>query len=404
MVAPHPQRIHPRPEAALPMSEPTVPEITPAELVRAIEAGDPLQLVDVRRPEAVSQGRIDLLPPERFVNIVGSQLRARPDLDGTGIAPTLRTVAVCGHGNSSKQATEHLRALGVDAFSLRGGMAAWMNLVVERAVPAPRGLDHLLQFDRIGKGSLAYLLVRGGEALVVDPPRDTTPLTAAAARLGARITAVADTHVHADYVSGATALSRALGVPYHLHPADNAYPYDGTPGRLAIQPLAEGATIRVGDCAVVAEHTPGHTEGSTCFRVGDAAMLTGDFVFVDSLGRPDLAGRAGDWWELLWTSVERARREWPAGLVVLPAHYSSERERQPDRSVREAFGVLLGSNPALRILEREAFRAWATAKASFPEAYRTIKAVNVLLQGVTDAEAEVLEVGRNECAVTRPVQ
>ncbi|MBK7369639.1 MAG: hypothetical protein IPJ04_17630 [Candidatus Eisenbacteria bacterium] len=161
-----------------------------------------LQLVDVRRPEAVNQGRIDLLPLERFVNILGSQLLARTNLGGTGIDPELRTVAVCGHGNSSKQATEHLRALGVDAVSLRGGMAAWMNLVVERALPAPRGLDHLLQFDRIGKGSLAYLLVRGGEALVVDPPRLTAPITTAAARLGARITAVADTHVHADYVSG----------------------------------------------------------------------------------------------------------------------------------------------------------------------------------------------------------
>lgn len=384
------------------MSDPTVPEITPADLLRAIEAGEALQIVDVRNPAAVSQGRIDLLPPERFTNVVGSRLRARSDLAGTGIAPDVRTVAVCGHGNSSKLATEHLRALGVEAFSLAGGMAAWMDLVVERPIPAPKGLDHALQFDRIGKGSLAYLLVRGGEALVVDPPRDTAPLVAAARRLGARITAVADTHVHADYISGAAALSRALGVPYHLHPADNVYPYDGTPGRLEIAPLAEGTTLRVGDCTILAEHTPGHTEGSTCFRIGDSAVLTGDFVFVDSLGRPDLAGRAGEWWELLWTSVERARREWPAGLIVLPAHYSSERERQPDRSVRAAFGVLLGANPALCILDREAFRAWATGKASFPEAYRTIKAVNAGLKDVSDEEAAVLEVGRNECAVAKP--
>lgn len=386
------------------MSAPNIPEITPAELARALEAGEPLQLVDVRRPEAVSQGRIDLLPPERFINIVGSQLYARADLSGTGIDPALRTVAVCGHGNSSKQATAHLRALGVEAVSLRGGMAAWMNLVVERVLPAPRGLDHLLQFDRIGKGSLAYLLVRGGESLVVDPPRETAPITAAAARLGARITAVADTHVHADYVSGASALARALGVPYHLHPADNVYPYDGTPGRLVIQPLSDGATIAVGDCTVIAEHTPGHTEGSTCFRVGDAAVLTGDFVFVDSLGRPDLAGRAGEWWELLWSSVERARREWPADIVVLPAHYSSERERQADHSVHEAFGVLLERNSALGIRDREAFREWATAKSSFPEAYRTIKAINVLLKDASDAEVEVLEVGRNECAVVSRTQ
>ena len=385
------------------MTEPRIPEISPAELLRAVEAGDPLQIVDVRTAAAVRGGHIDLLPPERFVNVVGSQLAARSDLQGTGLAPNLRTVAVCGHGNSSRNATAHLRSLGVEAYSLVGGMAAWMNLVTERALPTPEGLDHAVQFDRVGKGSLAYLLARNGEGLLVDPPRDTAPLLAAAARLGVRVTAVADTHVHADYVSGASALADALGVPYHLHPADNVYPYDGTPGRLVISPLAEGTTIRVGDCAIVAEHTPGHTEGSTCFRIGDSAVLSGDFVFVDSLGRPDLAGRAGEWWELLWNSVERARRTWPAGIAVLPAHYSSERERQSDRSVRAAFGTLLETNPALRITDREAFRAWATSKASFPEAYRTIKAVNVRIREVSEEEAEVLEVGRNECAVAAPI-
>ena len=84
---------------------------------------------------------------------------------------------------------------------------------------------------------------------------------------------------------------------------------------------------------------------------------------------------------------------------MLPAHYSSERERQPDHSVRGTFGTLRSTNPALGITDREAFRAWATAKSSFPEAYRTIKAVNVRIREVSDTEAEVLEVGRNECAV-----
>ncbi|MCC6653053.1 MAG: rhodanese-like domain-containing protein, partial [Candidatus Eisenbacteria bacterium] len=114
------------------MTEPRIPEISPAELLRAVEAGDPLQIVDVRTAAAVRGGHIDLLPPDRFVNVVGSQLIARTDLDGLGLAPSLRTVAVCGHGNSSRGATEHLRSLGLEAYSLTGGMAAWMNLVAER--------------------------------------------------------------------------------------------------------------------------------------------------------------------------------------------------------------------------------------------------------------------------------
>jgi len=382
--------------------EAPLPEIAPSELLTAIEAGRPIQIIDVRNATRVSQGRIDLVAPERFINIVGSQLRALTSLAGTGIDPAIPAAVVCGHGNDSRVVTAHLVTLGLDARSVRGGMTAWMDVVVERPLAAPPALDHLVQFDRVGKGALGYLLVSDGEALVVDPPRDSSAFVEAARRLGARIVGVADTHVHADYISGATALSRSLGVPYYLHPADSAYAYDGTPGRLAYTPLSDGAEIRFGRCRVIAEHTPGHTEGMTTLRIGNDAVLTGDFVFIESLGRPDLAGRAGEWSEKLWNSVERARRSWPAEITVLPGHYSSPSERAADRSVRGTFGELLRSNTALAITDRDAFRAWASVPGSFPEAYRTIKAVNVLLQDVTDEEASVLEVGRNECAVRAP--
>ncbi len=382
--------------------EDATPEITAEALVRSLESGEALQVVDVRRPERVREGRIDLVPDARFHNHVGSSLLARSDLAGLGLSAELPAVVVCGAGNDSRTVAAHLRGLGLDARSLRGGMTAWMNVVLARPIAPPETLDRLVQFDRVGKGALGYLLVSDGEALVVDPPRDYGAYLAAARNAGARITAVADTHVHADYISGAPALARELRVPYHLHPADAVYPYDGTPGRLSFEPLEDGKAIRVGRCVLAAVHTPGHTEGSTTFRAGDDLLLTGDFVFVDSLGRPDLAGRAGEWWAWLWESVERARREWPAGATVLPAHYASERERAPDRSVRASFGELLRSNAGLAMRDREAFRRWASEPAAFPEGYRTIKAVNVALKLVTEEEAAELEVGRNECAVIRP--
>ncbi|HEV2104884.1 MAG TPA: MBL fold metallo-hydrolase [Candidatus Eisenbacteria bacterium] len=378
-------------------------EITPLELVRALERGEALQLVDVRLPERVRAGRIDLLPPERFHNLLNSRLLPLTDLAATGLEPALPAVTVCGHGNSSREAAAHLRALGLEAVSLRGGMAAWMDALVERPLAPPPGLDHLLQFDRIGKGSLAYLLAGGGEALLVDPPRRAGAMLEAAARVGARVVGVAETHVHADFVGGAAALAASLGVPHHLHPADNAYAFDGTPGRLAIAPLADGAGIRVGRATVVAHHNPGHTLGSVSLALGDALVLSGDFVFVDSLGRPDLAGRAREWAALLWESLERARRTWAPDALVLPGHYAGERERRPDRVVAASFRALLATNPALRPGGRDAFLAWATTPAPVPANYPVLKAVNVGLRQVGDAEAEELDVGRNECAVARPV-
>ena len=381
---------------------PAVPEITPREFVLAVESGAPLQIMDVRNPVRAAAGHIDLLPGDRYHNLVGSQLREQTDVAAMGLDPALPTVTVCGHGNDSSACAAHLIALGHPARSMRGGMAAYMDLLIDRPIAPPPSLDALVQFDRIGKGSLAYLLISDHEALLVDPPRDAEAMLKAAREAGARVVGVADTHVHADYISGASVLAKTLGVPYHLNPADNAFPFDGTPGQLSITPLTDGMTIRVGRADIVARHNPGHTEGSTTLFLDDAIALSGDFIFVESLGRPDLAGRASEWAALLWDSLERSRRTWPREALVLPGHYSSPRERRADRAVAGLFGDLMRTNSALQMVDRDAFLAWATQTAPVPESYRSIKAINAGLLHVEEREATELEVGRNECAVARP--
>lgn len=379
---------------------PNVPEIGVDDLARALEAGEPLQVLDIRAPFRVATGRIDVASENQFFNIVGSRLLTMQTAADVGLDPERPIAVVCAHGNSSKAATEFLNRLGFRARSVRGGMAAWMLLAVPRELPTPPSLDRLVQLDRIGKGALGYLLVSDGEAIVVDPPRDPSAYLAAARRAGAKIIAVADTHVHADYISGAPALARRLKIPYYLHPADSIYPYDGTPGTLAYTPIENGGTLRVGRARVRAVHTPGHTEGSLTFMVDDALALTGDFIFIDSIGRPDLAGKTEEWTGVLWKSLESAKRDWPDDLMIYPAHYASDRERNPDRTIGAPFGRLRRHNAPLTIATAEAFTQWVRSKAgAFPDAYRTIKAVNVGLVDVGDLEAEELEMGKNECAL-----
>ena len=375
-------------------------EISPHELARGLENGTRIQVLDIRAPERVAAGAIAVPSPSRFHNMPGSQLVRAGGGEAIGLDPAVPVAVVCGHGNSSKQIAAWLGAQGFDARSLRGGMARWMATVLPRPLAAPAGFDVLTQFDRLGKGALGYLLGQGGEAVVIDPPRATDPILAAAETSGLRITAVLDTHLHADYVSGGPSLAVRLGVAYHLHPADAVYPYDGTPGRLGFTPLADGQRIPVGAAALTVVHTPGHTEGSVTFLGDDAVAFTGDFVFVRSVGRPDLAGRADAWTDALWLSVERARREWPADLVVRPAHYVSDAERMADRGVGGRFGDLLKTNEPLALRTRDAFRAWVlTRTREAPEAYRAIKALNLALRVAGEAEIEDLEGGKNECAV-----
>lgn len=378
---------------------PRTPEIAPEELARAVERGDEIQVLDVRAPAHVARGRIDVVPDGQFRNIVGSRLLTMSTPDGLRLKRDVPVAVVCGHGNSSKQAAAHLNQLGYAARSLRGGMAAWMQLAVARQLPAPPSADGLVQFDRVGKGALGYLLVSQEEALVIDPPRQPAAYLEAARAHGATVVGVADTHCHADYISGGPALARELGVPYYLHPADAVYPYDGTPAAIAIAPVEDGARIPVGRADLRVSHTPGHTAGSVTYVVDDVAF-TGDFLFVASVGRPDLAGRTEEWVDDLWRSLETARARWPAERIVYPAHYASAAERRTDRSVGARFGELTGCNEPFAITDVGRFRSWVLQRAGqFPEAYRTIKAVNLGLVAADDLQAEELEVGRNECAL-----
>jgi glyoxylase-like metal-dependent hydrolase (beta-lactamase superfamily II) len=379
---------------------PVAREISARELAGFFDDGRPIQIMDVRAPERVSRSRIDLVPPDRFHNIRGSQLIQHTSLEATGLDPDLPVALVCGHGEDSRVLARHLERMGLDARSLTGGMVAWMRVIVPRELDPPEGLHRLVQFDRMGKGCLGYLLASAGEAIIVDPPIRFDTYLEVLEATGARLTGVADTHVHADYVSGGPELARRFGVPYYLHPSDAVYPYDGRTGPVSFRPLSDGDTIELGDTALRVMHTPGHTEGSVTYLLEDRVALTGDFLFVESVGRPDLAGKELAWGQDLWSSLARAIREWGDGLAVYPAHYAAETERRMGRAVGSPFGSLLRENEILRIQDPEVFyHEILLRKASFPEAYQKIKAINVGLAPVVESEVEELEVGRNECAL-----
>jgi len=375
-------------------------EMSSQELARILGAGEPLQIMDVRAPERVARERIDSVPPERFHNIRGSELMHFKDISSTGLDPDLPVAVICGHGQDSKILAFHLGRLGLDAKSLAGGMLAWVRHTAPVELDPPQGLDRIVQFDRIGKGCLGYLLISKGEALIVDPPQHSDSYLKVLDESGASLVGVADTHVHADYVSGAGTIAKARGVPYYLHEADAVYPYDGTPGKLEFQAVSDGEVIELGNTGLKVMHTPGHTEGSVTFLVEDRIALTGDFLFVDSIGRPDLGGKEEEWAGQLWNSMARAIRAWDDGVAVYPAHYSGESERKMGGAVGIPFGALLRENEILRIQDPEVFlHHILSQKTPFPEAYRKIKAMNLGLAPTVDTEVEELEMGRSECAL-----
>ena len=155
----------------------------------------------------------------------------------------------------------------------------------------------------------AYLIgcQRTKQALVVDPERDVDRYLAIAAEEGLTITHVAETHIHADFLSGAQALAEAAGADLYLSAEgdDDGWGSTWAQDRDDVTFLRDGDTFEVGNIEIRALHTPGHTPEHLSYLVVDhgggastpMGIASGDFVFVGDLGRPDLlesaAGQSG---------------------------------------------------------------------------------------------------------------
>jgi hydroxyacylglutathione hydrolase len=183
----------------------------------------------------------------------------------------------------------------------------------------------------------AYLIgcQRTGEALVIDPERDVDRYIHAAEAEGLRLTAAAETHIHADFLSGARELA-SRGLTVYLSDAGDAdwkYAWPQQDGA-AVRWLTDGDTFQIGHIELRTLHTPGHTPEHLSFLVTDRGagadvplgLATGDFVFVGDVGRPDLletaAGIAGAMRPSaarLATSL-RELAHFPDSLLLWPGH------------------------------------------------------------------------------------
>src|SRR5215218_3979840 len=153
--------------------------------------------------------------------------------------------------------------------------------------------------DRLAQAAYLVACQATKEAIVVDPLRDPAPYLEAARMEGVRIVAVTETHVHADFLSGAAALAAAAGAQLLLSGEGSgpaAYDQSAYP---TARWLRDGERLRVGKVELQALHVPGHTPEHLAFLVTDTAvddapmgMLSGDFLFVGDVGRPDLLERA----------------------------------------------------------------------------------------------------------------
>lgn len=224
-----------------------------------------------------------------------------------------------------------------------------------------------MYFERIYDDDLAqaaYFIACAatGEALVVDPLRDIDQYFARADELGFEIVGVAETHIHADFLSGGRDLARAADATFYISGETvSGWEYDLLDG-LEVDRLGDEEGFEVGNIRLEAMHTPGHTPEHVSFLVTDTPQadepmmaLTGDFAFVGDLGRPDLLEKAAD---ERGTAVEGARQQFESvrdKLLALP----DSTQIWPGHGAGSACGKALGAIPATTVGYERRHSWWA---------------------------------------------
>ncbi|EEL51984.1 MULTISPECIES: MBL fold metallo-hydrolase [Bacillus cereus group] len=306
-------------------------------------------------------------------------------------------LVVCAKEGSSKFVAEQLVESGLNnVYYLAGGMKAWSEYVKQMKVGDLKDGGSIYQFNRLGKGCLSYMVISNGEAAVIDAARTIETYEEFAKEQEAVITNVMDTHLHADHISGGRKLAEKVNGTYWLPPKDAeevVFSYES---------LVEGAVITVGETKIDIEaiYSPGHTIGSTSFIVDDAYLLSGDILFVDSIGRPDLAGKAEDWVSDLRNTLYKRYKGLSQDLIVLPAHYSKISEMDERGIVSAKLQDLFESNAGLNIGDEAEFRKIVTENLPpQPNAYQEIRQTNMGNLNPSTEEEHEMEIGPNRCAV-----
>ena len=291
---------------------------------------------------------------------------------------------------------EMLSEAGLDVFYLKGGMKAWSeHLEPVRIGELTKGAE-IYQFVRLGKGCLSYMVVSNGEAAVIDSTRMIDAYLDFADDIGVKITHVLDTHLHADHISGGRRIAEVTNAAYWLPPKDAAEV------TFEYQPLESGNVITIGHTAIdiQALYSPGHTIGSTSFVVDQKYLLCGDILFIDSIGRPDLAGLAEDWVGDLRETLYTRYKELSDELIVLPSHFMIIDELNEDGSVAKKLGALFAENHGLNIADETEFRELVTGNLPpQPNAYQEIRETNMGKIEPDDEKQREMEIGPNRCAV-----
>lgn len=380
------------------MTTPSPFMYTANQLFDWINEGPDFVLLDVRNEKDFANWSVE--GPRFFPYINIPYFNFMEDVQGSvaRIPKGQKVRIVCAKEGSAKYVAELLCQNGFDDVGyLQQGIVGWGNALVPKKV-TPKDCPYTLyQFIRPGKASCSYMLISGREAMVFDPARNIKAYLAMAGEHGCTIIRTFETHRQADYISGSPALAQEAGCVITVPPADfegAAFPYE---------PVTDGQvfTFAQGGPEVRALHTPGHTLGSTSYLIGNTYLLSGDTVFINTAGRPDLGGKWEAWARELYLTLMLRLRPLADDIMILPGHYTSWNEANCAQLFTERLGTLRDTVIAFRLPNEKKFAEFIQDNMRpQPGVYAEIRRVNGGWLNVTPEEADTMDLGKNECGAS----
>src|SRR5665647_805116 len=290
----------------------SVQEIDTNTLRSWLETGKEISILDIRPIEQRTEW---FIPGSIYFNAYDKLKANNPDaLKGLHLDKTVPVVTICAGGKTSMIAARLLQRQGFEAYSLEGGMNGWSLSWNTARISFPN--FEIIQFRRTGKGCLSYIIASNNEAIVVDASLSIEAYQEVLQKEKLTLKHVIETHIHADHLSRSKQLAESSNATLHL-PFPNKVNFH-------FEPITDTTVFQIGNISIKAIQTPGHTLESTSYLIDDKVLLTGDTLFINGVGRPDLKANNDEAIQkskLLYQSLQKLLAL-DENIIVLPAPVS----------------------------------------------------------------------------------
>ena len=354
-------------------------------------------LLDVRNEEDFGQFSVEGPFPFDMVNVPYFDFMEEEDASVAKVSYEKPVKVICSKEGSAQYVGEILMNHGFkDVSFLKGGIKTWGNMLTPKRINPGSDDYALYQFIRPAKASCNYGLLYKGEMVNFDPSRNYDFYHSFADSQNVKIVRTFETHLQADYISGSKKIADVTGAEIMANAGDfkdASFQYSGVKDGESYSVGGDGPEIKV-------LHSPGHTPGSTSYIIDDKYFITGDTVFILSVGRPDLGGKAEEWSVMLFDTLTNKVQNLDKKLKVLPGHFMDWNEANDSLLFVENLGEVIHHNAGIfKISTPENFTQYIMDNMrKSPEIYGEIRKVNVGWLDVDMNEADIMDLGKNECA------